>query len=188
VTVKLPYTLTGPLRTERLTLRIMTLDDAEDIHAYRSREDVCRYIPHEPRGLEEVRAKVAEYAEAQMLATDGDYWQLAVERAGRVIGDVYFAIASVQHQTGEIGWSLHPDFQGQGYMTEAATAILRLAFTELEVHRVKAVLDARNDASAALCRRLGMRQEGHFLQDEWFKGEWSDTLVFGLLASEAIQH
>jgi RimJ/RimL family protein N-acetyltransferase len=185
--VKLPYTFPSPLHTERLTLRFMTPADADDIHAYQSREDVCRHLLFAPRDRAAVEEKVAQYAQATTLGGEGDYWQLALEHDGRVIGDLYFTIASAAHQTGEIGWTLHPDHHGHGYMTEAARAVLGLAFSEIELHRVKAQLDARNDASAALCRRLGMRQEAHFLQDDYCKGEWTDTLVFGLLAAEALQ-
>jgi len=47
-----------------------------------------------------------------------------------------------------------------------------------------AELDPRNQASVALCRRLGMRQEAHFVEDLRFKGGWADTGVFALLARE----
>jgi len=181
--LQLPYTFT-PLRTKRLHLRLMTAADVDDIHAYQSRADVCRYVLFEPRSRAEVAAKVAEYAAATTLAGDGDFWQLAVERDGRVIGDVYFTIKSVQHETGEIGWSLHPDFQGHGYMTEAASAVLGVAFERLRLHRVVADLDARNEASVALCRRLGLREEAHHLEDMWVKGEWTDTRIYALLERE----
>jgi aminoglycoside 6'-N-acetyltransferase len=69
-------------------------------------------------------------------------------------------------------------------MTEAAGAILEIAFAGIGLHRVLARLDPRNDASAALCRRLGMREEGYFAQDTWFKGEWGDTSIFAILAHE----
>src|SRR4051794_8032141 len=132
--VRLPYEFSAPLHTERLVLRTMTPDDAADVHAYQSREDVCRYLTFEPRGLDEVQAKVTQYSHAIALRADGDYWQLAIERRdapGRVIGDVYFTISSVANSTGEIGWSMHPDFGGRGYMTEAARAVLDIAFGTL---------------------------------------------------------
>jgi RimJ/RimL family protein N-acetyltransferase len=182
--VNLPYTFSSPLRTERLTLRTMTPADVDDIFAYQSREDVCRYLPFEPRGREEVVEKVDKHAQALTLAADGDYWQLALERDGRVIGDVYFTIASAENQTGEIGWTLHPDQHGRGFMTEAATAILHIAFGVIALHRVKAVLDPRNAASAGLCRRLGMREEAYFVEDLWFKGEWGDTGIYAILERE----
>ena len=180
---QLPFTF-EPVRTERLLLRMMTTDDVDDIHAYQSRDDVCRYLLFEPRDRTDVAEKVAQHAAATTLTGDRDYWQIAVEHDGRVIGDVFFTIKSVEHSTGEIGWTMHPDFHGHGYMTEAAGAVLRLAFETLDLHRVIANLDARNDASVALCRRLGMREEAHHLEDMWSKGEWTDSRIYALLARE----
>jgi RimJ/RimL family protein N-acetyltransferase len=187
--VRLPYEFPSPLRTERLVLRTMRLADVDDILSYQSREDVCRYLPFEPRTREEVAGKVAQYSEARVLGGDGDYWQLAVERAdapGRVIGDVYFTISSVENAAAEIGWTLHPDAHGHGYMTEAASAVLDIAFG-LGLHRVRANIDPRNVASAALCRRLGMRAEAHFVEDAWFKGEWADSAIYAILDREWLQ-
>ena len=178
----LPHTLTEPLRTARLTLRPLTAADVDDLHAYQSDPGVCRYLPYEPRSRAEVAEKVAQWSTALTLAGEGDYWILALERAGLVIGDLYFALKA--DAGADIGWVLHPAHSGHGYMTEAARAILDLAFGELTRHRVRAVLDPRNKASAALCRRLGMRQEAHFVEDLWFKGEWGDTAIYAILDRE----
>jgi RimJ/RimL family protein N-acetyltransferase len=185
--VHLPYAFPGQLRTARLVLRTMTDADVDDIHAYQSRLDVCRYLPFEPRDRHEVAAKVAKYATALVLNGDGDFWQLAIERAGdpgHVIGDVYFTIKDTASATCEIGWTLHPDHTGSGYMTEAAHAVLNIAFRELALHRAIAQLDPRNHASAAVCKRLGMRQEAHFVEDLWFKGAWGDTAIYAILDRE----
>jgi RimJ/RimL family protein N-acetyltransferase len=103
---------------------------------------------------------------------------------GRVMGHVYFTIKSVANSTAEIGFALHPDFGGQGYMSEAASAVLEIAFRELGLHRVMAELDPRNTRSVALCKRLGMREEAHFVEDLWSKGEWGDTGIYAILDRE----
>jgi RimJ/RimL family protein N-acetyltransferase len=185
--VRLPYEFAGPLRTSRLVLRTMTTDDVDDIHAYQSRADVCRYLTFEPRSRDEVAAKVTQYSTALALAGDGDYWQLAIERAGqsgRVIGDLYFTIKSMTSAAGEIGWTLHPGFTGHGYMTEAAGTLLDIAFDRLGLHRVSAELDPRNSASLSLCERLAMRKEAHFVENLWFKGGWGDTVIYAILDRE----
>jgi RimJ/RimL family protein N-acetyltransferase len=185
--VNLPYEFAAPLRTSRLLLRTITAADVDDIHAYQSRADVCRYLEFEPRTREQVAERVAKYARAVALRGDGDFWRLAIERAshpGRVIGDVHFSIRSLANATGEIGWTLHPDFAGHGYMTEAAGAVLEIAFARLGLHRVRAELDPRNDTSIALCRRLGMREEAYFVEDLWLKGEWGDTGIYAILDRE----
>jgi RimJ/RimL family protein N-acetyltransferase len=185
--LRLPYEFVAPLRTMRLVLRTMTNGDVDDIHAYQSRPDVCRYLPFEPRTRDEVAEKIAKYSTALVLSGDGDFWQLAIERAsdpGRVIGDVYFTIKDAANATCEIGWTLHPDHTGLGYMTEAASAVLEIAFKHLGLHRASAQLDSRNDASAALCARLGMREEAHLIEDQWFKGAWGDTAIYAMLDRE----
>jgi RimJ/RimL family protein N-acetyltransferase len=165
----------------------MTDQDVDDIYAYQSLAEVCRYLSFEPRTRDEVAEKVAKYSAALVLDGDGDFWQLAIEAAdnpGRVIGDVYFTIRDATNAACEIGWTLHPDHTGWGYMTEAARAVLSLAFTDIKLHRAIAVLDPRNDASVALCSRLGMRKEAHFSEDLWFKGAWGDTAIYAIVNRE----
>jgi aminoglycoside 6'-N-acetyltransferase len=69
-------------------------------------------------------------------------------------------------------------------MTEAAGAVLAVAFEQIGLRRVIANLDPRNVGSIALCRRLGMREEAYFVEDFWSKGEWTDTGIYALLARE----
>jgi RimJ/RimL family protein N-acetyltransferase len=102
--VRLPFEFKVPVRTLRLLLRTMTVADVEDMHAYQSRADVCRYLSFEPRTREHVAEKVAQYSAALALNGDGDFWQLAIERAGdpgRVIGDVYFCVKSTANASAE---------------------------------------------------------------------------------------
>ena len=77
-----------------------------------------------------------------------------------------------------------PRHAGRGYATEAARAVLRMAFEHYGLRRVVANLDARNDRSAALCERLGMRRETHRLGDFWSKGRWTDSYEYALLREE----
>jgi RimJ/RimL family protein N-acetyltransferase len=183
-----PFELTSPIHTARLTLRPLQRGDLDDVHAYQSREDVCRYLLFEPRSRDEVAERLERYALATRLAADGDYLQLAlvlrVDGRDRVIGDSYFTIHSAENSTGEIGWTMHPDFGGRGYATEAALAVMGLGFETLGLHRVRAELDPRNDASIRMCLRLGMREEAYFVEDLWFRGGWADTGVYAILDRE----
>ena len=181
-----PFRFTEPIETARLRLRPITVDDVDAFHAYQGREDVARFMLFEPRSREEMAAKVAEWSAHTALERDGDYLEIPVELRtdGRMIGHLYLSLRSVDHLTAEIGWGLHPDFQGQGFAEEGARALLQLAFERMRLHRVVAELDPRNEASVALCHRLGMREEAHFRQDMWFKGAWADTGVYAVLAEE----
>jgi RimJ/RimL family protein N-acetyltransferase len=175
-----------PLTTERLLLRPFADDDLEDVLAYHALPEVVRYLYWEVRDRDEVRELLVQRRLRDRLAAEGDTAVLAVVLAetGQVIGEVNLRWASVAHRQGEFGFVLHPDFHGRGYASEAAARMLDLAFDELGLHRVYGRTDGRNVASAGLMRRLGMREEAHFVQNEIFKGEWGDELVFGILADE----
>ena len=138
---------------------------------------MATYLLHEAFTLPELE----EYFSG--LATgDADGIGLVVELDGRVVGRV--SLEFIGSDQAELGWVVHPDVGGRGIATEAALALLELGFGHYGFHRIKAELDPRNDASRRLCERLGMRREGHRLQDFWCKGEWTDTYEYALLASE----
>jgi RimJ/RimL family protein N-acetyltransferase len=175
---------TLPRRTERLVLRPFRHGDEADVLAYRGRADVVRYMPTDRMPADVAEAFVEERRGTTRIVDDHDRIVLAVEHGGRVVGDVMLLAGELASRQAEIGWVLNPDVQGRGLATEAARELLALAFDHLNMHRVWAQLDPRNVASARLCERLGMRKEAHFRQDLWFKGEWSDTAIYALLADE----
>jgi RimJ/RimL family protein N-acetyltransferase len=172
-------------KTDRMRLRPYSLDDFEAFHDLHSREDVARYLPWETRTAEASRAALEKH-QKRSFEVDGDGITLAGfdDGTGRLVGEFVLILRSVQHRGAELGYVLHPDFQGQGLATEGARHMLGIAFDDLGLHRVIARLDARNTASAAVLRRLDMRHEAHLVQNEWFKGEWTDEDDFALLQQE----
>lgn len=178
--------ISEPLATERLLLRPFTTDDLEDVLAIHGRPDVVRYLYWEVRSRDEVRELLERRVHLDRIEKEGDALVLAVVRRsdGRVIGEMTLRWTSAQHRQGEVGFVFHPDAHGQGYAREATSVVLDLAFDRLGLHRVYGRTDGRNDASARLMLRLGMRQEAHFVHNEIFKGEWGDELVFAILADE----
>ncbi|HEX4466151.1 MAG TPA: GNAT family N-acetyltransferase [Solirubrobacteraceae bacterium] len=180
-----------PVATARLLLRPLSVSDIDALVAYRSLEEVCRFVPFEPMSAEAVTSRLREGWSRRTIAAEGDAVTLGVElvQARQLIGDVVLFFRSAEHRSGEVGWVFHPGFSGRGYATEAAHALLHLAFDDLRLHRVIARIDARNDASLRLGARLGMRQEAHLISNEWFKGDWSDEIDVALLEHEWVaQH
>ncbi|MDX6503720.1 MAG: hypothetical protein QOE29_845 [Gaiellaceae bacterium] len=108
----------------------------------------------------------------------------ATATVSRSSSDCGLTLVSEQHRLGEIGFVLHPDHQGHGYATEAARELLWIAFEGLRLHRVIGRCEARNDGSARVLERLGMRREAHLVENEWVKDEWQSELVYALLDRE----
>ncbi len=175
-----------PIRTERLLVRAFRESDLDDVHALQSDPEVVRYLYWEVRSREESRAWLQDRIAADRLQDEGDAVAYAVQLLpdGAVIGSVNAWWRSVEHRQGEVGFVLARQAQGHGYAREATSALVDVLFARLGLHRVYATADARNQASTALLRRLGMRQEAHLRHSERFKGEWGDTVVFAVLEDE----
>jgi RimJ/RimL family protein N-acetyltransferase len=178
-----------PLETDRLRLRPFTEDDFEALHAYQSSPDVTRFLYWEARGPQEVRAALEKKIASRAIRSEGDVLALAVELkdTSQMVGDFILQLTSEQHRTAELGYVIHPDRQGHGYATEAGRVLLRIAFEHLNLHRVVAGLDARNVASARVLEKLGMRQEAHFVENEFVKGEWQSAIEYAILAREWLE-
>lgn len=175
-----------PIRTERLILRPFTRGDVDAVYAYRRREDVARYLFDVALSREECALAVQQRIGQVALEGDGDKVILAAElsQTGSVIGEVSLILRSADARQGETGWIFDPEYHGRGYATEAAMAMLDLAFGPGDLHRVAARCDVRNGASWRLMERLGMRREAHFREHALFKGAWDEEFIYAMLRRE----
>jgi RimJ/RimL family protein N-acetyltransferase len=172
-------------RTERLLLRPYRLDDFDEFFDLHRRDDVSRYLPWETRDEQAAREALERHQNMVVEVDDQGMSLAGIDReTGRLVGEFVLILRSVEHRRGELGYVVHPDFQGRGLATEGARHILSIAFDRLRLHRVIARIDARNHASARVLTRLGMRHEAHLVENELFKGEWSDEDDFAMLRSE----
>jgi RimJ/RimL family protein N-acetyltransferase len=173
------------LTSARLRLRRLRPEDAEALCAYRSLPEVARYQYWESFG----RDDAARLIESQLKSEPnipGTWFQLAIISAatGGLIGDCGLHCQKKDPRQMEIGITLAPSHQGHRYADEAVECVLRYVFGSLETHRVFAAIDVFNRSAIALCRRLGFRQEAHFVDHLWFKGRWSSEFVFAMLRRE----
>ena len=175
-----PLPPTWPLRTERLVLRPYEMDDAEAFVEAWASEEWSSLLLSRPMN----RAEVVEMVRRRVDLGDGEFLSLVLEHDGTVVGDSMLHLQGTGLSEGEIGWTILPQHTGRGFATEAARAVLRLAFEHYGLRRVVANLDARNDRSAALCERLGMRRECHKVGDFWSKGRWTSSYEYALLRDE----
>jgi len=170
------------LATERLVLREFALDDWRAMLAIHSQPEVVRWL------MFDVMDEAGARAYVQRII-DGVRDQVVVELAVTLPGDDTL-IGRTGFRRGEdpriaeLWFTIGPAHQGKGYAVEAARALLGYAFETLGLHRVWGDCDPRNPASAGVMKKLGMRSEGHLVQNVFIKGEWCDSLVFAMLAEE----
>ena len=173
------------LETARLRLRHFKDSDLIPFMGYRNDPGVARYQSWEGISEAEARTFIQEQKEIQP-GVPGRGFQVAIElkETGVLIGDCYFTVNELDDRQAEIGFTLSRNYQGQGFATEAVSYFLNYVFLTFNLHRIIAITDCENTASVALLERLGMRREGHFLQNIWFKGKWADEYLYAILEKE----
>ena len=157
--------------TERLVLRRARPDDLEAMHEVLSNPVAMRYwssLPHE--SVEQTRDWLASMIEDE----PGVREDFIIEHDGRAIGKAGC------YRLPEIGYILHPDYWGQGFATEALTAVIAHIFAHHPVDALRADIDPRNLASIRLLERLGFT-ESHRATRTWNIGEeWCDSVYYTL--------
>ncbi|GGK81369.1 GNAT family N-acetyltransferase [Ornithinimicrobium pekingense] len=172
-----------PLRTERLLVRLPREDDVDVLTAYRNDPEVARLQDWElPYPRERAEQLVAAHADRDDVVP-GEGTQLAVERDGQLVGDIYVGLD--EHRgIAEIGFTLAREHQRQGYAVEAVSAVVDDLVDRLGVHRVVGELSPENLASARLLERLGMTFEHLAEKSFWWRGAWDDNLYYSMSADE----
>lgn len=170
------------METTRLHIRRFTPDDWRDVFEYLSQEEVVRYEPYDVFTEEQSRQ------ETKCRSEDSHFWAVCLKDSGKVIGNIY--LAKQAFDTWELGYVFNKHHQGKGYATEAARVVVDDAFTRQGARRVVAMCNPLNEQSWKLLERLGMRREGHLIQNIYFKKDasgnplWQDTYEYGILAAE----
>jgi RimJ/RimL family protein N-acetyltransferase len=179
------------LRTERLTLRPATVEDADATWTYRRLDSVNEWLTGRPPGIEAYRELFADPAR---LATTVVV-QLGQHPGAEVIGDLMLRREDAWAQRemaerasgaqAELGWVLDPVHTGHGYAAEAVRELLRHCFEDLRVHRVTATCFLDNHTSWRLMERVGMRRETHAVRESLHRsGRWLDTVAYAVRADE----
>lgn len=167
------------MESERILLRPITLDDAEDMYEYTSDEETTRFIYEPHKDLNHTKRVIANYYAEEPI---GKY-AVVLKESNKMIGVIEFRVKE-DIKSGDLGYTLSRYYWGNGYMTEAGKLILELAFKILGLERVYAAYDVRNPASGRVMERLGMKYEGTLRRDHMIKGVLTDSVHYSILKEE----
>jgi RimJ/RimL family protein N-acetyltransferase len=177
----MPDNLPAVLTTARLKLRPFMEGDAAPLFRIFSDGEVVRFWS--VGAWTEVAQAEAMIEEAMAAYREGGLCRYAIVLAdtGELIGICNLRGFFEQNRRCELGYALGSAFWGRGYALEALEALLGHAFARLDMNRIEADIDPRNEASKRLLERLGFRQEG-YMPERWIvHGEKADTAFYGLL-------
>jgi len=164
------------LRGDRLHLCTVTPDDYEFLLTHGNDPDIRSGAP--------TPTPVTESDLADFVESDEQSVQFLPCRAGSPVGFSFLFEIEPQRDHAELGVWISPDEQGQGYATEAGELCLEHAFADRGLHKVIARVFDHNEASMRVLEKLGFTQEGCLREQDYIRGEYRDTFVFGLLADE----
>ncbi|WP_025682155.1 GNAT family N-acetyltransferase [Paenibacillus maysiensis] len=171
--------------SERLVIRQFGIHDVQPFYQYRSNPEASRFQSWENYTLEDAEAFVSKQM-ATSPNQPGTWFQYAIAlgTSDRLIGDCAIHTIGAEPRIVELGFTLAPEYQGKGYMHEALCALLDYVFGSLNKHKMIAFTDVRNTKSIQLLERLGMRLEGHLLENYMIKGHWVDEYQYAVLQSK----
>lgn len=170
------------VETLRLKIRDLTQEDWRDVHQYASNPDVTKYMIWGPNSEAETKAYIDEQLSKQSDEPRTDFeLGVVLKETNTLIGGCGMYI---NDHNAEIGYCFNPDYWGKGYATEAAQAMVKLAFERFNIHRIFATCRPDNIPSANVLKRTGMKQEGHLREHLFSKGRFHDSYLFSILEHE----
>jgi len=175
------------LETERLVLREVTREDAEDIFVYLSDQEVMKYFGMEPfQTIEDAYREIDWYQEKMRYKT-GIRWGITLKETNRVIGSCGFLNWSSAHYRADIGAELDKQYWSNGIVSEAFQAVLKYGFEEMDLMRVQALIEPPNIASQRLAEKNGFLREGLLRKYEFTCGKFDDLYMYSILKEDYLK-
>ena len=141
------------IETDRLTLRPVTLEDAEDMFSYASNEDNVRWTFLANQSIEETQNNIASV----YLASPLGRWGIVLKETDKLIGTIDLLKIVEKVGRAEVGYTLNKEYWNKGYMTEVVNAVVKLFFEELEMNCLFARHDKENPASGRVMQKAGLK-------------------------------
>ncbi|KRL98788.1 GNAT family N-acetyltransferase [Liquorilactobacillus satsumensis] len=143
-----------------LTLRVPATSDAHQLYSLiaHDQKELQRWLPWAKTTLSPADEEAfILYSLGQIQ--EGKLWSATLCVADTPAGTIDIHEISMQNARGQVGYWLGQKYQGKGFMTQALTKVIEVAFSELELHRLELITDSRNKKSQKVATRAGFKRE-----------------------------
>lgn len=173
------------IQTTRLNIRHLKLSDLSEFHIYRSNPEVTKYQGFDVMTTEQAEGFIKDNSKKN-FGKAGEWVQYGIENieTKQLIGDCAIKLDQYDTRIAEIGITISHLEQKKGYAKEVLLGVLTFLFDTKEIHRVVEIVDAENIASINLLKSVGFKQEGHFIENIFFKGKWGSEFQYAMLKRE----
>jgi ribosomal-protein-alanine N-acetyltransferase len=174
------------LRTKRLKLRELTIDDIDNVHTLHSLPETDEFntlgIPESIQTTEKI---LNEWISQQKQEPRISYiFGIDKTDDNHFIGLIALNLGKVNYRTGEVWFKIHKDHWRKGYTTEALACLLDFGFNNLNLHRIEAGCAVENIASSKTLEKAGFTREGMKRKKLPIRGEWKDNYFYGILEED----
>ncbi len=165
------------IETERLLLRTLEMEDAEDIFEWVSDPHVTTYLFWRAHQSIEDSRDFISWVTTDNLAC----WGVGLTENSKIIGNCFLHNVNFEHKRAEIAFNIARKYWGRGYATETAQAIIRFGFEYWRLNRIEGTCMVENSASARVMEKTGMTLEGVLRQYVYVKGRSHDMKLYSIL-------
>ncbi|MBQ0125668.1 MAG: GNAT family N-acetyltransferase [Clostridiales bacterium] len=178
------FTKIPTLYTERLTLRKMSVYDADDMFDYAKRPETSEYLLWSPHESVRFSRGYLRFLQGQYARRNFYDWALVLRRGGKMIGTCGFSHFDAENNAAELGYVINPDFWGMGYAAEAISRVMRFAFENMGLNRVFVRILEGNTQSMRVAEKCHMRKEAVHKNAITVKGKYKTYIEYAILKSE----
>jgi ribosomal-protein-alanine N-acetyltransferase len=147
------------LKTARLTLRQLSINDEKEIFALRSDKQVNKYLDRDPGNtIEDARNFIHKIAET-VRQNKGIYWAITLTGDDRLVGTICLFQFSNENKMAEIGYELLPAFQHIGIMQEAISKVIEFAVEVIGLKTIEAYTHLENKNSSKLLEKFNFKKQ-----------------------------
>lgn len=149
------------LTTDNFMIKELSVEDIEVLHSICMKPEVKPYLDDFDDRIEVEKEKHIAYIKNIYHYYGFGLWGVYFKNTNELVGRCGIELKILdQEEIYEIGYLLDPKYQGQGFAKEFVLDTLNYCFTELDIHRVVAVIDKTNLRSIHLAEQVGMKRYG----------------------------
>ena len=184
----LKFEIPNLLETERLTLRKLNLQDAEELFSWASDSELMKYNAWNHHGSVEDTLEFLLFMEDRYTRNElPQNWGITLKKTERLVGTCGFTDYSIINSCATVGYTVARDYWGLGIATEAMKEVLKFAFLGLGCNRVEATCFPENTGSERVLQKLGMSFEGLFREKVFIRGEFHDLSCYSIIRKDYIE-
>jgi len=168
------------LKTDRLILRKLSLDDAEEIFFLRSNDMVNKYIDrHKAKDIDEVIAFINK-VNIGVANNNWLYWAICFKDNPKLVGTICLWNLNEDENKAEVGYELNPEYQGKGIAKDSLSMVVDFGFNTLQIDKIEAYTHKENLTSTKLLEKFNFVRDPHEESKIDFTVENPNTVVYSL--------